>query len=336
LTLRGDVVGFAGTEFALSNRMLIVYWHGSPPAVIKSVLSKMPQGYKFVVRHADYSLDQLEVEMIRLLQANSKDPNSRVVRIGPRNDYSGLVIGFDVPTSYPLPAFSSTVPVTVIRQLSGVPLSRQTDSPPFWGGARLNLAGAGKCTSGFTLVRWADGVRGLTTADHCGENSTFTTGNNQYTVGTSGSCCYTIDTVLLTGKTYGASIYTGAWNSGTAANVAGSAYPSVNQYVCAGGSYSGEQCSAQVTATNQYYMGHGLGYFAQHNDGSPLAGHGDSGGPSYSYASGSSVTAYGFVDQGEFQSSSCAGVTSPPCYYAVFFTNERDAESALNASIATS
>lgn len=90
-----------------------------------------------------------------------------------------------------------------------------------------------------------------------------------------------------------------------------------------------------VTYTNQYYNGKGPGYFAQRSDQSPLAGHGDSGGPSYSYVDPYDITGYGLIDQGHYASTYCVGVATGTCYYDVFFANERDAESALNASILT-
>lgn len=323
--------GFAGTEFDLAQRTLILYWHGSVPAVVSDALNHKPTGYQFVIRQAKYSLAQLNQEVTRLLVSQA----AKIVRIGPLNDYSGLLIGVDIGPADTLPTFTSSIPVTVEREPTGTPLGRQNDSPAFWGGARLNLGGSGWCTTGFVMQNIFTGVQGISTADHCYENTTFTTGDNRYTVGTSGSCCSSTDTTLITGKTYGPVIYTGAWNSGTAATVTGYGYASVNQYVYAGGSYSGEQGLATVTAVNQTYNGKGPGYFAQNANGYPLAGHGDSGGPSYTYPGVGAVTAYGLIDQGEYAASWCAGVATGTCYYAVFFINVTDASYQLSASIVT-
>jgi hypothetical protein len=338
LARTAGVEGFGGTEFATTQRTLIVYWHGSVPAVVRDALNHKPAGYQFAIRQAGYSLAQLNQEIKRLLGAPQSSLAAKIVRIGPLNDYSGIVVGVDVgavAAGAALPTVTSSIPITVIQVPSGTPLGRQNDSPAFWGGARLNLNGSGWCTTGFVFRNVFTGVQGITTADHCYENTTFTTGNNGYTVGTSGSCCHSVDTTVITGKSYGPITYTGAWNSGTAATVTGFGYASVNQYVCAGGSYSGEQCLARITAVNQTYNGLGPGYFAQKDNGYPLAGHGDSGGPSYSYAGSGVVTAYGMVDQGEYAANFCAGVATGTCYYAVFFVNVTDAAYQLSSGIVT-
>ena len=324
------LLGFAGTEFDLTNQALILRWHGAVPLKVLTVLAVTPPGYSYEIRQANYSLVQLNQEIARLGQVSTDVPISR---IGPLTDYSGLVVGVAIDEGVPLPTIASSVPITVIREPSGAFLARQSDSPPFYGGSRLNYQGLGLCTDGFIFQKVPSGTKGISTAEHCGENRTFTNGSNDHTVGTSGGCCYSIDTTLITGYTYDPHVYTGAWNSGTNVTVHDAGYVSVGQLVCAGGSYSGESCGARVTAVNQTFNGRGPGYFAQRDDHSPLAGHGDSGGPSYTYYGGSALSAYGMVDQGQIASSSCRGVAMGTCYYAVFFVNVENAATSLQALV---
>jgi len=129
---------------------------------------------------------------------------------------------------------------------------RIVDSAPWFGGDRI-VGPVGACTSGFSVFDPANGDRTFnTTAGHCGYG-TFKQGGNGYGITYVGS--YTeggpTDAQIVT--TYPASAAGRVYTSSNGSNpVKGWIVTQVGgNKVCSDGSFTGENCSGKIDATNQ-------------------------------------------------------------------------------------
>ncbi len=121
-------------------------------------------------------------------------------------------------------------------------LSRSSDNPPHWGGAKIvKSTGGAPCSTGF-VVKNSAGTRFMVTAAHCGAlNTVWKSGS--YTVGkiTKRAPYPTFDLALISEKSYGTYIYMGgSAGNGTATGAA--ANPSLNSKYCTSGISSNENC----------------------------------------------------------------------------------------------
>jgi hypothetical protein len=157
---RGEHAGFTG--IALTDKEVVLWWKGEPPASLAAVARTAPVR----IAHAPYSLAELENAAARIRTTGYS------VRIPA--DGSGLVLVTDQP-AIALP--KADVPVTVVRQERPRLASRHDDWSPWAGGATIwNQTGGWICTSGFG-VRNDAGDKFVLTAGHCGEiGDTFADG----------------------------------------------------------------------------------------------------------------------------------------------------------------
>ncbi len=202
--------------------------------------------------------------------------------------------------------------------------NRDSDSPPFWGGARFYPDAT--CTTGFA---WnvGSGVSGMLTAGHCAPaGATDVDYDNYWDVGsirsgyeenwdaTYGTRCfpgqnvYRGDLALVRYRsTYssGPYAYTGGPHTSTASAVDGTAsrWSQVGDAACVNGHVTGEWCG-MVTATgaNIRYIFDGINVWARHVNIALAAGNtcptkGDSGAPVYRRVSSSRIAAVG-IDSG--------------------------------------
>jgi hypothetical protein len=90
---------------------VVVPWKGSVPAEFSMLAKSQPAPVQFV--DAPYSAAELLAEAERVAKANQQ----LVADVGPRDDYSGLVVELSDPTATPadqaVRQINSTVPVTV-------------------------------------------------------------------------------------------------------------------------------------------------------------------------------------------------------------------------------
>jgi hypothetical protein len=233
----------------------------------------------------------------------------------------------------------------VVTEGRSVPLTRNADTAPFWGGGIITH-GQQECSLGWTASA-ATGAVVQITARHCGLNQTWTTPAGT-AVGKSGWDDLSTDSMTIKSDQadqFGVGIYTGPWDSHTAEAVVGKADPVLNESVCAGGGLSGEVCDGKVYAVNAVDGNFvGPGYKAKTDGAAGLAGVGDSGGPGYArMEDGTGVIAGGIVTSAVFPlTRPCNGGTSNPnnkndrtCYSNVFFVYQGALEDHLGVLIMT-
>ncbi|MDT5037634.1 MAG: hypothetical protein QOE03_2819 [Micromonosporaceae bacterium] len=307
LAAAGD--GYAGIVAAPESRQLRVYWKGSVSPAARSAATK--SGVPVAFLPAAFSQRELVAEAKRV----AADP--RVASAAAKVDGSGLAVtvltglrsaATDVPAT-------SRVPVTVTGTERPQPmLGRQADTPPFSGGSRYdNPALGGSCTNG-----WAADVPGtanvfMISAGHCGSFGQFVTIPGQSSLNDIVSDVDERDTlgVHYPDGVHGA-IYRGPFNFAATAPVGGVAADFVGNFVCTGGSFSGEHCGVQVQAVDLFVnIGHVIGPETQ---ASAIAGQcavapGDSGGPVYAFQPAGKVEARGTISAGVLGTARCPGLS---------------------------
>jgi hypothetical protein len=134
-------------------------------------------------------------------------------------------------------------------------------------------------------------------------------------------------------------VYRGGWQSGEGVGVEDWFDPLLGELTCDSGGLSGEVCGARVNATDTFLSnGVGPGYITDDSGANSFgsSGGGDSGGPNYTYNTGSTVIASGEIVAGYVPSETgCSpdAVPAPdrPCYFTVFHTNIEATSAALLA-----
>lgn len=305
---REGIDGLVGTS--IDGNRLTVFWHGAVPARISSVLAQSGAGSRYDIKSSPYSYKVLDAEAHRLAGL------SGVTGSGFLDDFSGLWIGLDpadvgaaatrgLSASALLPASSIKVEP---RELSRAkPAARYTDTAPFYGGGAIEHRSGiwpfysySWCTTGFAARRTSDLVQVITTAHHCGANQEWHTPEGQkLSLGNSNGGISGIDSMTISGKTYGARVFTGAYNSDTSISVNGWVLTSNNAYVCYSGSWSGAVCDNYIRSQNVYINLDGTtvgpGFWTE-NASRAGAGEGDSGGPALAGSTGSGLNAIGQID----------------------------------------
>ncbi len=183
---------------------------------------------------------------------------------------------------------------------------RTADLSPHWGGAQIwNQQTGNPCSSGFTTYNLF-GVRGSTTAAHCGAANapwwTAWTTNPSYFLGYGwGNTSFPTQDfqwIHASGPTYTNVIYTDP-GSPSSRNVTGKADPVLSSTVCASGAATRASCSPVVTSTNaslcdDWGCTPNLAY-AVANPWSAIATSGDSGGPVYTRSGSTNAIARGLI-----------------------------------------
>lgn len=263
---------------------LRVYWRGPVPPEVRQAADSSGVPVQFLP--ATFTGAELAVEVERL----GADP--RVLTASPNVDGSGVSLTVGTATDVADVQALATLPATVT--VGGRPelaYDRWNDITPYWGGARwVNLSAGSACSTGFGLI-WQDRVRMLT-AGHCGSNgNTARIGNAAEPVTAIINDVDPRDTQMLEsppGKTHAGRSYVGASLPGNnkSVRVSGGSVDYPGNYICTGGSYTGEHCSIKVIAVNVVFLGRAPMTYAAHASGfgNCVVAHGDSGGPVYSYS----------------------------------------------------
>ena len=110
----------------------------------------------------------------------------------------------------------------------------------------------------------------------------------------------TSDTEIINARS-GGYVFTGSPFSTTYVHQVGIGGETIGKSVCTSGAFSGEICNILISSIGNFYCEGAYSCvtvtWGQRSDGAAAAGHGDSGGPVYSY-SGSSVYAQGMINVG--------------------------------------
>lgn len=282
---------FHAVEINDARTEVTVWWHGVRTAELDeaaSVALEVPVR----VAATRYSPGELESAVDRLFA----NPDLGVSYAAPRPDGSGLDVSADARTVARAASVETQVsrvagvPVKVTREgVSGFQ-NRQYDTFAIGGANYWGSDGQGiqaSCSTGFA-VRNLSGNTGLLTAAHCGPVGREwgpINGNTYYIYGSVTARYAALDMAVISINGTQPYFYTGAFNSGSVAQVDGTRNPPVGAEICYSGSYTGLVCGSQVTNTNATWQLSGVGQIqglrTNRSDGTPVAGNGDSGGPGY-------------------------------------------------------
>jgi hypothetical protein len=330
---------------------VVVPWKGPVPAEFSTLAGNQPVPVRFV--DAPYSATELLTEAERVAKANQQ----LIADVGPRNDYSGLVVELSNSTTIPadqaVQQIGSTVPVTVRGRTELSPaFSRDGDVAPFYGASlifRFTSATAGvACSSG--VAGFVGSTSVLTTAWHCG-TGTWTGYASGATIGTVGARSQAKDTQLISGASTDGRVYTGPWNSTTSTPVFDAERPANNTGICTSGGVTGEVCpQVFVRGTNMFAniggvgtTGPGFWILSEGSSNNAQIGNiqpGDSGSPAYAYTSSSQASVRGLVVAVDtsFSTANCRGNPNfvpsiNGCFARSFAVNVVDALAAVGATI---
>ena len=286
--------GFTAT--ALEGDKLVLFWHGAVPAQVSDAVAGYAQKFPVEVRPAAYSQETLLAEAYRL----SLQPG--VTGAGALADFNGLWVGVGAAGAantfgprQSLPASS----LPVVARTMGAPVNlsgRWADSEAFWGGGAIVRSNGAGCSTGFAARRVSNNQEVMTTARHCGTGVQWKTPAG-LVVGTSSAGVTSSDAMYISGKDYGASVFTGAWNSTSSVKINGYVSASRGTMVYEG-AYSGAKCNQNVVDILVFAGGAGPGFWTENSAHQSPAGHGDSGGPVLAGSSGSGLNGIGVITQG--------------------------------------
>jgi hypothetical protein len=273
-----------GLRLEVKRGAVEVYWKGKVPEAVREEIAKQTDnGVTVVLRPAKYSGSELDTAVKTIIEERERYPGLAVV--GPRPEADGLVGYFSDPkaaTEYRFP-----VPVTIEAAPDGtIPLTRNNDTPPFWGGAAAVSGAGGGCTTGFAVAQRVFGIeisRGVLSAGHCdpGGGTTWTTPTGR-TIGRAGGRIFPSDSIYIRASSSGR-FYTGGVTSNTSKQVVGPTPNFPGQFVCTEGASTGEHCFVMNFLVGAAAIVAGLPAFgvtlAVNITGAIAGGNGDSGGP---------------------------------------------------------
>jgi hypothetical protein len=293
-TARAQIPGFSEIVVNPDTNHLRLYWKGTPPQRVKSILANLPKGVTADVLPARYSKAELHAARAKLVSGGKMvdlhvTPGGaalRITSIALAADGSGLKVGYDEDLGVgkrnlvdPLSASArqgrSNSVQALTAELTGVStkavyqplskdLSRQNDSSPWFGGSAIKSSTASICSSGFAVKY--QGSYALTIAYHCvgtGSNSWSTFGGtyigNSGVPTTSSGTAIGVDTDLLfpsSGVT-GGYLFDGLPDLTTAYEkpVTGWGHNYMGDYLCTDGANSGVHCNVKITELDTSVVG---------------------------------------------------------------------------------
>jgi hypothetical protein len=212
--------------------------------------------------------------------------------------------------------------------------SRQNDSAAYYGGGRIYRAGDGRgCSAAFGGHSSGNGADYLLTAYHCVwlNDRRFWDGGHDF-MG-SATALAGVDDAAAIKVSSDPLMWTGPWDSALpfVTRVTTVDAPRVDLRICTSGSYSGVRCTARVVGGGHFGLTDSNGnnydaylFYADHEQGGEIVGHGDSGGPVY-YGYSAGTAAVGIISaqmEGPGWTVPCVGDPDPghrPCSRRVFF-----------------
>lgn len=290
---RGRYPGFAG--IVLDDTHVNLWWKGPVPAPVAAVVKRVSRETPTRVARADHSQDELDAAADAINGWLDEHPGSAVYGVKSPGDGSGLVLvarpGVAAPASEVAALRAEAgVPLTVRHEEPMSEVSRQNDSPPWWGGARTwNQTASTLCTSGFG-VRDGANRRYLLTAEHCGQvGHRIADGGGEFIGNVShGHDDHDIGLIPTSSDNY---MYVGGGNSNTGVRVTGWGHVFVGQYLCQSGVTSADATGGPVCDLRVIFFWQDREDLveAEQTQGLTAARGGDSGGSVYSNGSGGVV-----------------------------------------------
>lgn len=290
---RGADRGFAG--IVLGDKQVTLWWKGEVPAPVEAAVARVSRDVPVRVAAAAHSHAEIAAAAREVRAWLDANPGTGIHGVKSRGDGSGLVL-----VAHPGPATRSAA-VAALRDAAGVPLtvleeepmtdvSRQDDSPPWWGGARTwNQTASTLCTSGFG-VRDNANRRYILTAEHCGQVGSRIADAKGEFIGTTsaGHDDHDIGLIPTNSDNF---MYVGGGDSNTGVRVTGWGHVFTGQYLCQSGVTSAEQTGGPVCNLKVIFFWQDSEDLveAEQTEGLTSARPGDSGGSVYSNASGGVV-----------------------------------------------
>jgi hypothetical protein len=277
-----------------------VWWKGGSSALppsLATVVTKARSLAPVRVVNAQYSMSELRAASAKLETHLALD--GRFLGIKARPDGSGLIVAVDAMAAAVGPGVLSTmpdvgVPAVVSAETRMRPVSRDDDSSPWSGGARIVNASIGAgCTSGFG-VNTAGGPA-ILTAGHCGNTGNrFNDGSGEL-IGNAGGVDKNFDVMVIPTNAVRNRIYVGGANSNDQRTVTGGGAPFIGERLCQSGRTSANAVGAQICNLQvqfEWTDSQRL-WEVRQLDGQIAARPGDSGGPVYLDRGDGNVTARG-------------------------------------------
>jgi hypothetical protein len=310
---RGHDAGYAG--IGLEDDGVVVWWKGTPPAAVRRAIRGAQREVPVRVVGAAHSRAELESAAQELTDHIAAHPEQDYHGVEVAYDGSGLVLDAtpsagrrSVANGLPAEVERATdVPASVpVRVQEKDPLEltgRLDDTPPFYGGARINNNdNTAFCTAGWPVR--IGSTEYMLTAGHCGRTGGgWNNGNDTQFVGNGTHEHVAHDVMLIQGNVANR-MWDGPIGSGEfTKRLVGSDHTFPGEWLCASGSVSGAQCNYVVTSTFTFSLSDfdAYGNWETYND-LVLADYccgtasrdGDSGGPVFSL-SGPDVIAKGTI-----------------------------------------
>jgi hypothetical protein len=328
--------GLGGIRLQVDKRVLDVWWKGEPPAAVREAIARHSRdsGIKVNLQQSKYSQRELN-EAARSVVANrDRDTYRGLVRVGPRVDGSGLVVGVTKLTDAARIDFP--VPVEVVVENPFISTSRANDTAPWWaGGVTTPVLPAGnalrQCSTGFAVGRVFS--KGILTANHCsfGGGLPINDGAGEL-IGVAeprptGNAFLTDSLYIVTNSS--ARIFDGGVGIGEFSKpVAGLTGTFPGQFVCTSGAGTGAHCDIRIDSINNHsvlflpeiFFVDGI-VMATQISGGVANGAGDSGGPVFTLSSDfSKVFAAGMIVGGQ-NPTPCQIAGQGVCFNRVLFVD---------------
>lgn len=322
--------GYGKVVLDLDNRVVQVFWKGTPPKAVLAQLGAHANGVTVTLAQAVYSDAELAQAGEKLLAAGREKGAVPISGVSRTQDMSGLIAEIapaDLKTAgaatlHAAMTKSAGVPVSTAEGLGVTPTTRQNDSPPWQGGGAMRWPAVptAYCTTGFAMLT-SSGEGRLLSAGHCDTtgNREIRDGSNSATTGviTPGGAAVDIrladiDSMIIDpsaspatiGKVFGGAFNQASGTTNYEYHVGGSGSPSEGDVVCLSGANSGEHCNKPILETGFQFNCPGdsslsCSGFRYGNTASGITvAQGDSGGPIYVERSDGRVGARGIQSGG--------------------------------------
>jgi hypothetical protein len=298
--------GFTSVE--LGDGAVVVHWKGALPKAVKDAVERARGKARVDVQPADHSGAQLKAAA-RRLQDDLQKHTDKAFAISVPTDGSGIDVQTEGDVARVKPdAANAGVPVHVARGEVAREHSRLSDTPPYWGGARIiNPETNSSCTSGFAVT---DGwTRYILTAGHCGRpGGRILNGDRSREIGRVSAEDVGFDIMLIPASVDGRMYDGGVGVNEFSKRVSGFAPAYPGEWLCVSGSYTGAVCGVQATS-NFWYSYCTTDMYgrsecrwdlveAYQRGGQRAVQHGDSGGPVFALSGNYDVLATGTITGG--------------------------------------
>ncbi len=241
------------TSLSLGKDTVILRYKGKPSPGVQAAVAKARATAAVEVLDAKLSKHQLEQAAEKVKVKLKSDNTPFTVLLPAEGDKVRVELNGDVKkTKDALPA-TSGVPVEVVSGDAIKPAyGRMSDTPPYYGGGRINNIRGGFCTAGFG-VRTSSGREYILTAGHCGNPMhEFYNGDWTRSLGYLTSEENAADLALIS-TSAGGWIFDSWIGNNAVRDVVGWGRVYQNEWLCVAGSVTGANCDVYAdTAVYSY------------------------------------------------------------------------------------